>query len=144
MLFKKFFAFLPSKLVFALSSSSSLHWASVADFSFRRELLPLSGLASKSDLRLYYCWQSSQFPKFRSSNLWVQGFHGLLGGLHFTLPIVKLRTSVFMAYQQRGSSSFWLLKHRSFRALTTQSSGTSVKILVSNLSSGASAPYFGC
>ena len=29
-------------------------------------------------------------------------------------------------------------------ALTTQSSGTSVKILVSNLSSGASVPYFGC
>ena len=37
---------------------------------------------------------------------------------------------------------FWLLKHRSFMALTNQSSGTSVKILVSNLSSGASAPYF--
>ena len=28
--------------------------------------------------------------------------------------------------------------------ITTQSSGTSVKILVSNFTPGASAPYFGC
>ena len=36
---------------------------------------------------------------------------------------------------------FWLLKHQSFRALTNQSSGTSVKILVSNIASAAAAPY---
>jgi len=35
--------------------------------------------------------------KFDSPWLLVQGFHRLLGGLQFTLAIVKLRSTVFMA-----------------------------------------------
>ena len=36
------------------------------------------------------------------------------------------------------------VQHPAMSNLTTQSSGTSVKLLVSNFTSGASAPYFGC
>ena len=45
---------LPSKLDFALSSNPSFRQSLVADLSFRRDLLPLLVLASKSDLRFYY------------------------------------------------------------------------------------------
>ena len=36
--------------------------------------------------------------------LLVQGFHRLPGELQFTLAIVKLRSTVYMAIEQRGSS----------------------------------------
>ena len=42
--------------------------------------------------------------KFDSFWLLVQGFHRLLGGLQFTLAIVKLRSTVLLANCQRGSS----------------------------------------
>ena len=48
-----------------------------------------------------------QVLKVRCYWLLVQGFHRLLGGLQFTLAIVKLGSTLYMANKQRGNS--WLL-----------------------------------
>ena len=40
---------------------------------------------------------NSTFSQFNSRWLLVQGFHRLFSELQFTLPIVKLRSTVFMA-----------------------------------------------
>jgi hypothetical protein len=90
-------------------------------FSITRGTFAAFCLASKSVLPLCYRWKGFLFPKFHIPWLFGQGFHSLLGKLQFSLPIVKLGSTVFMANWQRSSSSFWQIKHQAVLFLTTQS-----------------------
>ena len=139
-----FALFPPSKLAFALSSNPSFRQSLAVDLTFRRDLSPLLALGSKSDLRFH----NKQLPplvlKVPCYWLFVQGFHRLLGGLQFTLAIVKLGSTLYMANWQRGSSGLlatptWFVQSPNFAIKVT-----SVKIQHSSFTSGASAPYFGC
>ena len=72
----------------------------------------------------------------------MQGFHLLLGGLQFTLAIGKLRSTVYMANEQRGSSELLATQTSIVHGPNKSIKVTSVRKLVSSFTSGASAPYF--
>jgi hypothetical protein len=142
-LFKNFISFLPSKPVFASSSSSSLFLASVVDLSFRRELLPLIALASKSDL--WFCYRGKVLFSLSSIALGCcyKGFMSFLPSCNsrFQSSSYVLRCSWLnssASAQASGKSN--IIAMGSNDAIK----GTSVQTLHSYFTSGASVPYLGC
>ena len=79
-LFKHFISFPSSKLVFALSSSSSPLLAAVAGLSFRRELLLQAESSSKSDLWLCYLGKVPFSPSSVALACWCKSFMGFSAG----------------------------------------------------------------